>query len=109
MAVPEDEPGARTRAARVLAPLAFFTAATVLILLIHGSLTGSSSPATTSTPSASVSTPPATTPAKFYNVKAGDTLESIAAKYHTTVGRLLRLNPKIDPLSLGTGQRVRVR
>ena len=98
----------------MLAPLAFFTAATVLILLIHGSLTGSSSPATTSTPSASVSTPPATTPAKpkkkrFYNVKAGDTLESIAAKYHTTVDRLLRLNPKIDPLSLGTGQRVRVR
>jgi LysM repeat protein len=41
-------------------------------------------------------------------VKAGDTLESIAAKFNTTVDDLLALNPKIDPLALSPGQKIRV-
>ena len=41
-------------------------------------------------------------------VKAGDTLESIAAKFDTTVDDLLALNPGIDPLALSPGQKIRV-
>ena len=38
----------------------------------------------------------------------GDTLESIAAKFDTTVDDLLALNPGIDPLALSPGQKIRV-
>jgi LysM repeat protein len=41
-------------------------------------------------------------------VQRGDTLESIAQKFDTTVDDLLRLNPDIDPLALSPGQRIRV-
>jgi LysM repeat protein len=41
-------------------------------------------------------------------VKVGDTLESIAAKFDTTVDDLLTLNPGIDPLALNPGQKIRV-
>ena len=51
-----------------------------------------------------------TTPKKkqIYRVKAGDTLESIAAKFDTTVDDLLALNPNVDPLALSPGQKIRV-
>ena len=45
---------------------------------------------------------------QIYRVKAGDTLESIAAKFDTTVDDLLSLNPGIDPLALSPGQKIRV-
>jgi LysM repeat protein len=45
---------------------------------------------------------------KIYRVKAGDTLESIAAKFDTTVDDLLALNPDVDPLALSPGQKIRV-
>jgi LysM repeat protein len=41
-------------------------------------------------------------------VKRGDTLESIAAKFDTTVDDLLQLNPNVDPLALSPGQKIRV-
>ena len=37
-----------------------------------------------------------------------DTLESIAAKFNTTVDDLLTLNPDVDPLALSPGERIRV-
>jgi len=43
-----------------------------------------------------------------YRVRAGDTLESIAARFDTTVADLLELNPTIDPLALKPTQRIRV-
>jgi LysM repeat protein len=106
----------RVWAARLAAPLAFFLAATILVILIDQGLSGGSTGTTTSaTPTASVpavDTAGTTTGAKkkkkIYRVKAGDTLESIAAKFDTTVDDLLLLNPGIDPLALSPGQKVRV-
>lgn len=103
----------RTWAARLAAPLAFFAAATVLILLVQSGLSADGSEtATLGTPTtAPTSTETSTTPTgskKRYKVKRGDTLESIAAKFDTTVEHLIELNPDIDPLALRPGQRIRV-
>jgi LysM repeat protein len=104
---------------RVLAPLAFFLAATVLILLVNNAIEKDSNPAA-STPAdtTSVSTAPTATgttttqggPKKrtFYRIKPGDTLETVANKKNTTVDDLIQLNPNIDPNNLQPGQRIRV-
>ena len=110
----DQEPPRRLWAARFVAPLAFFAAATILIILIQRGLDGGSTdtatPATppVTSPTTIAGTP--TTPAKkrFYRVKRGDTLESIAAKFNTTVDDLLTLNPNVDPLALSPRQRIRV-
>ncbi len=115
----EEEPDRRAWAPRLLAPLAFFTAATVLVLVIHNSLNAKTERSPEST------TPTATTRAggnaatgttrrqsqrkRFYRVKTGDTLEGIALRFDTTVDDLLMLNPGIEATSLAPGQRIRVR
>jgi len=102
----------RTWAARLAAPLAFFAAATVLILLVQSGLSSDSDPATTlATPTTTATTVEATTtagPRRRYKVQRGDTLESIAAKFNMTVEALIELNPDIDPLALRPGQKIRV-
>jgi len=111
--VVDQEPPRRLWAARFVAPLAFFAAATILIVLIQRGLDGGSTDtATTATPT--ITSPPPTgstttsTKKRFYRVKRGDTLESIAAKFNTTVDDLLTLNPDVDPLALSPRQRIRV-
>ena len=111
--VDHDSP-ARVWAARLVAPLAFFGAATIFILLIQAGLNGGSAD-TTPTASPTVTAPTTTAPTtsgskrkRIYHVKSGDTLESIAAKFHTTVDDLLVLNPNVDPLALSPGQKIRV-
>jgi LysM repeat protein len=111
--VVDQEPPRRLWAARFVAPLAFFAAATILIVLIQRGLDGGSTDtATTATPT--ITLPPPTgstttsTKKRFYRVKRGDTLESIAAKFNTTVDDLLTLNPNVDPLALSPRQRIRV-
>ena len=122
--------GRRTRnwGARVIAPVAFFAAVTLFVLVVQSSLhknagkkatpititAPATSAADTSTPSAPA--PPATTATigtatqkEVYRVKSGDTLESIAARFNTTVAALLELNPNIDPLALRPDQKIRVR
>ena len=106
---------------RILAPLAFFTAATVLVVVVHRSLTADTgaSPApptaatTATTPAGGedVETPTGTTGPRrrFYRVREGDFLETIAQRFDTTVDDILQLNPNIDPNSLQPGQRIRVR
>jgi LysM repeat protein len=110
----DHEPPRRLWAARLAAPVAFFAAATVLIVLVE---TGLNSGSTPTAPSATVTIPPPTTSTdtttgrqkkRFYRVERGDTLESIAAKFDTTVNDLLQLNPNVDPLALSPGQRIRV-
>lgn len=100
--------------ARLAAPVAFFVAATVLIILVESGLNGGGSAATTSSlPTASTPTTTAGTTSgpkkkRIYRVRRGDTLESIAAKFNTTVDDLLQLNPNVDPLALSPGQKIRV-
>jgi LysM repeat protein len=99
--------------ARLLAPVAFFAAVTVLVLVVRDSL--DDEPVET-IPVAVETQPAADTgaaaapagPKRFYRVRPGDTLESIAEKYDTTVPDLLVLNPDIDPLALRPDQRIRV-
>jgi LysM repeat protein len=107
------DPKYRTWVYRIAAPAAFFLAATILVVLIERGLNGDSQTPTTVLPTTSA--PDTTTTAgtttskkKIYRVKAGDTLESIAAKFDTTVDDLLALNPDVDPLALSPGQKIRV-
>ena len=108
------DPKYRTWVYRIAAPAAFFLAATILVILIERGLDGSSSPTpttglpTTSTPASTTTGGTTTSKKQIYRVKAGDTLESIAAKFDTTVDDLLALNPGIDPLALSPGQKIRV-
>jgi LysM repeat protein len=115
----------RRQLARVAAPAAFLLAATVAVLLVRSALDEGESP----TPGATVATAPtvtqpraaqtttaarrtappaATQRAEYYVIEAGDTLESVADQYGTTVEQLLLLNPDVDPVSLTIGQRIRV-
>ena len=106
---------------RLLAPLAFFVAATVLVLLVQNALSSDDGPgsasATQTAPGRSTS-PTETSPdetttesgrKKHYRVREGDLLATIAAEFNTSVERLLELNPDIDPQALTVGQRIRVR
>ena len=108
------DPKYRTWVYRIAAPAAFFLAATILVVLIERGLNGETQTPTAVLPTTSA--PDTTTAAgtttsnkkKIYRVKTGDTLESIAAKFNTTVDDLLALNPGIDPLALSPGQKIRV-
>jgi LysM repeat protein len=114
--VVEHEPHKRVWAARLAAPAAFFVAAIALVVLIQRGLDEGSStaanttPVVTTTPTTTSGTTTETTPPQRqnYRVRRGDTLESIAAKFDTTVDDLLQLNPDVDPLALSPGQRIRV-
>ena len=121
----------RSWGARLIAPVAFFAAVTILVLVVQSSfdgLNGDEQTAQEVTPagasagapvdedtSAALETEELTetegtgsTAKEFYRVQSGDTLESIAARFDTTVIALLELNPDIDPLTLRTGSRIRV-
>lgn len=108
--------------ARLAAPLAFFFAATVLVILVQRALESDPSTAgTTDTSTEQVDTAPESTTAETtttapktcrrarYVVKSGDTLESISAKCDVPLSDLIELNPNIDPLTLNPGDRVRIK
>ena len=102
----------RTWAARLAAPLAFLAAAIVLVLLVQSGLgadeSGTGTTASSTVPETTSGTTTVATERRRYKVRRGDTLESIAAKFGTTVEALIELNPDIDPLALSPGQRIRV-
>ena len=118
----------RNWGARLLAPLVFFAAVTVLVLLVQSALddpeTSSTPPPAETQPGAAPETGTAETGTlaepttsleeeppqpRNYTVRSGDTLESIAERFDTDVETLLTLNPDIDPLALTVGQKIRVR
>ena len=105
---------------RILAPLAFFAAATILILLVNSSLNSApedeppaAEPRAQPTGTGEAETGQTATGARprrrFYRIREGDTFESIAERYDTTVEDLVRLNPNVDPNALTPGDRIRVR
>jgi LysM repeat protein len=129
------DPRRRQELTRYGAPAAFLAAVTIAVILIKSGLdTSSTSQQTTSVASSThgrtttqtttklVITGPTGTPstgttstttttvpgAQYYVVKTGDTLGAIAAKYHTTVEQLLRINPGVDPTKLRPGDQIRV-
>lgn len=114
----------RVWVARLAAPLAFFFAATVLVVLVQRGLEsdeGEATPPGATTTEADTSTTAATTPdgtttnaagpclRNRARVRQGDTLESIAARCDVDVDQIIELNPGIDPLALTPGQVVRIR
>ena len=116
------EPARRAWAPRILAPLAFFAAATALVLLVHGALNAETESATAPTATLGGSgqanersgetrekKQQAPRRKRFYRIRAGDTLEAIALRFDTTVDELLTLNPGVDANSLTPGQRIRIR
>jgi LysM repeat protein len=110
---------AGARASHFAAPAAFLLVVTIAVLLVRGSLHRSPSKPPAATTSGLVTTThsgattrghatTAVSAAQYYKVAAGDTLGSIAYRYHTTVEKLLALNPGVQPTALHIGQRVRV-
>ena len=104
--------GWRAEVKRYAAPIAFLAAVTIAVLLVRSGLRTDSSPSPATTLTTVASTP-TTTPAKrrpkYYRLRAGETISDVALRFNTTVGELLRLNPKIKPTQLTVGQRIRVR
>ena len=46
----------------------------------------------------------------YYTIKAGDTLSAIAARYGTTIAKLMSLNPQIkNPNLIYEGHTIRIR
>ena len=127
-----SERGFRFWLARLLAPIAFFAAATLLVLVVRESFAnGSDQSATTAVITneageavrvttveveraagqSADGTSGATgeSDARFYRVLEGDTLDSIAAKFGLTVVELQRLNPGVDAVAIQVRQRIRLR
>jgi LysM repeat protein len=121
------DPRTRRELTRYGAPAAFLAAATIAVLLIKAGLSGSSEeppttvgelPTTTrtatrpATTTKLVLTQPATTASaaegEYHVIETGDTLGGIALRYDTTVEKLMRLNPDVDPTALRPGERIRV-
>ena len=106
--------------ARYAAPVAFLVAVTIGLLLVRAALdddepvagapaTSQTAAAGTTSPSRSGSTPTSGEPRRVYRIRTGDTLGSIAARFDTSVERIVELNPGIDPTGLQVGQRIRVK
>ena len=122
------DPVRRRELTRFGAPVAFLAAVTVAVVLVKAGLNNGSGTTTdtlglttttagtttqgTTTKLVLTGTPPSTattTPGgQYYVIQSGDTLGAIATKYNTTVDRLLKLNPGVDPNALHPGDRIRV-
>jgi LysM repeat protein len=111
----------RVWVARLAAPLAFFFAATVLVVLVQrglesdeGEAGSGGTPTEVETPTTEPNGTTTTSaggacPRPRVRVRPGDTLESIATRCSVDVDQIIELNPGIDPLALTPGQRVRIR
>jgi LysM repeat protein len=95
-------PAPASRWARYAAPAAFLLAVTIAVLLVRSAIHGEPGTTTTTTPA------PTVVRKQFYRVRAGDTLTSIARRFHVSVARLEQLNPRVRSTSLFIGQRIRV-
>jgi len=106
--------GDRRARVRWAAPALFLLAVTVAVLAVRSALDGGKAvPAATTAPPAKTARAPRRVhhapPARYYLVRSGDTLGSIAARTGTSVTRLEGLNPGVDPRALRVGQQLRVR
>ena len=118
--------GTREALARFAAPAAFLLAVSIAVVLVRAGLRdgdGGSPPPTAIVETQTVeelprvptvprvTTTPTTTSetgVEFYEIRSGDTLAAVAARFGTTVEQLLILNPDADPVALRIGQRIRV-
>ena len=78
------------------------------MVLLRAFLTDDGGPATSNAP-AQAAPAPANDGPRFYTVRVGDTLASIARTMGIPLERLERLNPNVEPTSLFIGDRIRLR
>jgi LysM repeat protein len=90
---------------RYLAPIALVAAILALVLVVSNFDSGGSggSGARPRTSQQSVPT------RRFYVVRAGDTLSSIAARFGVTQESIVALNPAVDAQALQPGVRLKLR
>lgn len=107
--------GNRSRA-RLLAPIALVTFTIAFLAVVAASGTGDGDNSSDSGDSSAQRTTQAVkttpkTPAQgaTYTVKTGDTLGAIAQKTGVSVETLQELNPALDPQSLVSGQKIKLR
>jgi LysM repeat protein len=93
---------------RYLAPLALVAVIVATALVVRAGI-GSSHPVRTPTTTGFVTTRRVITRKRFYVIRTGDSLSSIAVKTGVSVGQLEVLNPSVDPNALQTGARLRLR
>jgi LysM repeat protein len=90
-------------AARFLAPAALALSAVLVVVVVGGA--GKHRAGSSGAPT------PAAAPLhrhRFYHVRPGDTLLSVALRTHVPLSQLQQLNPGIDPITLRPGQRLRL-
>lgn len=98
--------------ARYLAPIALIVTIAGTYLIVRHATVGRGASTNASHATAGGHTLRITTrrsPASFYSVRQGDNLSAIAARTHVSLTTLETLNPSLDPNSLQTGQRIRLR
>jgi LysM repeat protein len=100
--------------ARYVAPLAIAAVAFASYTIVHHAIihkhaTASLSITQTSTVSTRRTTHRGSQRAKFYRVRANDTLSKIAATTGVSLATLQRLNPHINPQALQPGTPIRLR
>jgi len=110
----------RRTIARVLALLALAAAVVAVVLVVQGAndtssndgKAKSSKTTTAKKKSAKAKAKPKLggkkTP-RVYVVKSGDTLSRIALKTHVSVSVIQELNPNLDPTTLQTGQKIKLK
>jgi LysM repeat protein len=97
--------------ARYVAPLALAGAIVAIVLVVNRSHPASpAGGATTTVPTTTTAQTQHHRPRhRFYRVKPGDLLSTIARKYGMSTQAILELNPNLDPQTLQAGQRIRLR
>jgi LysM repeat protein len=98
-----------SRPARVLAPLVLLVCVAAVLVIVQSTLRDDGTPSAGATTSTSTTSTTAKRGPKTYRVRSGDTLGGIAERVNVPVDRLLELNPRVDPQSLRTGQRLKLR
>jgi LysM repeat protein len=99
--------------ARFLAPIALAATIAGTYVIVHDTLKSKKEPPTSQSASGSKAGSGAhrkgAKTARFYTVKPGDNLTSIASKTGVSLTTLESLNRHVDPGSLQNGQRLRLR
>jgi LysM repeat protein len=96
--------------ARLAAPLALLAALVAIVVVVQASGSDSSKSTHTATRTAVTQSarPSRRAASRMYVVKPGDTLTVIADKAGVSLETIQRLNPRVDPQALQTGQRLKL-
>jgi LysM repeat protein len=93
--------------ARYLAPGALVVVAIIVVVVIKAASGGGGNTEPAGTRPVTTATTHAVP--RFYTVRSGDILSVVAERTDVSVGRILELNPHLDPNALRPGQRLRLR